>query len=207
MCELSKQEKIEVIKSCGIDYVESKYSVQELYEACLIKELIAPRLKGRLDCFGYNDPEHESCKKCYVNKNGTCKKMQDYLEFFRNFKHNSSAMLLTSFKHGVVAMEDIETILKKLNLREHGIQLKIARLILESNDSSFNVLIEKIRELLGAKGTTSYAKVRFYQTKLLLEKKADLEIQMMVQKYIHFRKKVRVDVGPNPSSTPNQEIK
>ena len=190
MSELTKNQQIEVIKSCGIEYIESKYPVSDIYEVCREKELISPRLNGAVDCFGFIDETSDACSKCYLNKKGVCKKMQEYLQYFNNFKYNPSVVILTS-KNGVIAMEDSETILKKLNLREKSMQYKIAKLILDSNDTSFDTLLDNIKNIIGPeKGTRNYAKVRFYQTKTLLERKADLQIQLLVQKLIHFKKKV-----------------
>jgi hypothetical protein len=205
MSELSQAQKIDVIKSCGINYIESKYSVGEIYEVCREKELVAPRLNGALDCFGFIDEKSPACTKCYLNKKGVCKKMQDYLQYFNNFKYNPAVVILTS-KNGVVAMEDSEVILKKLNIREQSMQYKIARVILDSNDTAFNALIEKIREIIGPeKGSYAYAKVRFYQTKTLLERKGGLQIELLIQKFIHFKKKVEPTNGPDTDSTTNNE--
>lgn len=202
MSELTKEEQIEFIKARGINYIESKYSVSELYEVCREKELISPRLEvGEVDCFGFFEKGNEVCNKCYMAKKGSCKKMQDYLTYFNNFKYNPSVVLLTA-KNGVVTMEDSDKIIEKLKLRPDSSQYKIAKIILDSNDSPFSDMIAKIQAAIGPeKGTFGYAKIRFYQTKALLERKADLEIQVLIQKFIHFKKKVKEEDGTNQSNS------
>lgn len=192
--EVTKQQKLEFIKLQNIPYIESlEYSVDSVYTFALVKDLISKRLIDSIECFGFVDKADETCKKCMLFKNSNCEKFAAYKNFLDNY-YKKDSLVMVKVGTGTTKMEDIEVLLSKVNLRPSSAQYKIARLVLEANNTPYGELINKVLEICGPEKDIQYAKTRFYQVRKLIEERTDIKVEVFVRKYVSIHKVPKVEV-------------
>jgi hypothetical protein len=189
--ELSKDEKLDFIKSQGLQYFESEtVSLDELWHYAMIKEMV---VQHDVKCFGYYDDQSEICKLCYLHKQNTCNKLQNYLQLNTTRKYADQmikVVIRKDYKEEGVKMESLDVILSKLQLKPTCKVYKIAELILKSDNRPYSDILNEILKMYDNKISVRYATIRFSQVKHLIQTKTNLRIETIIQKYVHITERI-----------------
>lgn len=192
--EYTKEEKLKLIESQGIQYIEStEYSLDSIFEFALVKDVISTRLVAEPECLGNYDEQDTACAKCLFHVNGLCEKYKKYNKFCVEFPNADNAIQVGVWdsKGAKIKMEDLNLYLPKLCLRESSSSFKIAKVILESDGVSYPDILQKIMQICGPEAKLSYAKSRFSQIKKIIHERTDLKVGILTKKYVHIMKDIK----------------